>query len=65
MTLLIISTIRVLPRDGRYSGNAGAVYGLALRIGEVGSWVFIAVGVIWGFLQGRLDIRRWLRERHA
>ena len=53
------------PREGRYGGNAGAMYGLALRIGEISGWVFIAVGVIWGFLQGRLDIRRWLRKRHA
>lgn len=51
------------PRDGRYFGMAGAIYGLTWRVGTVGAWGFIAVGVIWGFSQGRLGLRRWIPNR--
>lgn len=53
------------PREGRYSGTAGSAYGFAWRLGIVGWWVFIGIGIIWGFLQGRLDPWRWLRKRRA
>lgn len=53
------------PRDGRYRGTAGEAYPTALQIGLIGFYVWLAVGVLWGFLQGRLDLRRWLRRRHA
>ena len=53
------------PRNGRYLGMAGAIYGLAWRVGMIGAWSFITIGVLWGFSQGRLDLRRWLRKRHA
>ena len=51
------------PRNGRYLGMAGAIYGLAWRVGMIGAWSFITIGVLWGFSQGRLDLRRWLRKR--
>lgn len=53
------------PRDGRYGGTAGTAYGFAWRIGWIGGWCFIALGFIWGISQGRLDLRRWLKKRHA
>ena len=53
------------PREGRYSGRAAEFYGYAWRIGMVSGWCFIGVGVIWGFLQGKLDIWRWLKKRHT
>ena len=53
------------PREWRYRGTAGEFYPHALRIGKIGFFVWLAVGVLWGFLQGRLDLRRWLRRRHA
>ena len=53
------------PREGRYGGTAGTVYGAVLQVGLIGFWVWFAVGVLWGFSQGRLDLRKWLRKRHA
>lgn len=53
------------PREGRYGGTAGEVYPTVLQIGLIGFWIWLAVGALWGFLQGRLDLRRWLRRRHA
>ena len=53
------------PIEERYRGKAAEFYGLALRIGKIGWWVFIPIGIIWGFLQGKLDIRRWLKKQHS
>ncbi len=53
------------PREGRYSGRAAEVYGSALQIGLIGFWVWFVVGILWGFLQGRLDLRRLLKRRHV
>ena len=53
------------PREGRYGGTAGSVYGFAWRFGIVGFWVSVGIGIIWGFSQGRLDLRRWLRKQDA
>ena len=53
------------PREWRYRGTAGEVYPTVLQIGLIGFWIWLAVGALWGFLQGRLDLRRWLRRRHA
>ena len=49
------------PREGRYGGRAGEVYGSVLQIGFIGFRVWLAVGLLWGFLQGRLDLRRLLK----
>ncbi len=53
------------PKDDRYFGFAGEIYGFAWRTGMIGAWGFIVLGFIWGFSQGRLDFKRWLRRRHA
>lgn len=53
------------PREGRYDGTAGSAYGFVWRFGIVGFWGFIGIGTIWGFSQGRLDLRKWLRKRYA
>lgn len=53
------------PLEERYRGRAAEVYGSALQIGLIGFRVWLAVGILWGFLQGRLDLRRWLGKRHA
>ena len=53
------------PREGRYRGRAGEVYGFALQIGLIGFRVWFVVGILWGFLQGRLDLRRLLKKRQA
>ncbi len=50
------------PREFRYRGTAGKAYPTVLQIGLIGFWVWLAVGVLWGFLQGKLDVRRWLRK---
>ena len=52
------------PREGRYGGRAGEVYGSALQIGSIGFFVWFAIGIFWGFSQGRLDLRRFLKRRH-
>ena len=53
------------PRDGRYGGRAGEVYGFALQIGLIGFWVWVAVGILWGFCQGRLDVRKLFRRQQT
>lgn len=53
------------PMEGRYGGMAGRFYGEALQIGLIGFWVWFAIGIFWGFSQGKLDLRRWLRKRYA
>ena len=55
------------PMEGRYGGRAGEFYGDALQIGLIGFRVWFAVGILWGFLQGRLDLRKLLKikRRHA
>ena len=51
------------PREGRYGGRAGEVYGTFLQVGSIGFLVWFAIGILWGFSQGRLDVRRLLRNR--
>ena len=53
------------PREHRYHGTAGEAYPTVLQIGLIGFWVWFAVGVLWGFLQGRLDPRKWLGRQHT
>ena len=53
------------PIEERYRGKAAEAYGSVRQVAGIGWWVFIAIGIIWGFLQGRLDIRRWLRKQHS
>ena len=53
------------PREWRYQGTAGKFYPTALQVGSIGFRVWFVVGVLWGFSQGRLDLRKWLRRKHA
>ena len=50
------------PREFRYHGTVGEAYPTVLQIGLIGFQVWFAIGILWGFLQGRLDVRRWLRK---
>ena len=51
--------------DGRYDGLRDTVFDIISPIAWYGGWVLIGVAIVWGFSQGRMDIRRWLRKRHA
>ena len=51
--------------DGRYDGLRDTVFDIMSPIAWYGSWVLVGIAIIWGFSQGRLDIRRWLKKRHA
>ena len=53
------------PLEERYGGSAAEFYGAARQVAILGAFTIFYVGVVWGFLQGRLDIRRWLKRRHA
>ena len=51
--------------DGRYDGLRDTVFDIISPIAWYGGWVLIGVAIVWGFSQGRLDIRRWLRRQQA
>ena len=46
----------------RYERMSASAYNI-VDIAASGAWICLAVGVIWGFSQGRLDLRRLLRKR--
>lgn len=48
--------------DGRYDGLRDTVFDTISPIAWYGSSILIGIAVIWGFSQGTLDIRRWLRD---
>ena len=52
-------------REFRYHGTAGEAYPTVLQIGLIGFWVWFVIGILWGFSQGRLDLRKWLSRKHA
>ena len=52
--------------DGRYDGLRDTVFhDIIFPVGWYGALVLIGIGIVWGFSQGRLDIRRLLRNRHV
>ncbi|MCE2413220.1 hypothetical protein J4G07_04400 [Candidatus Poribacteria bacterium] len=52
--------------DSRYDGLRDTVFhDIIVPVGWYGAWVLIGIAIIWGFSQGKLDIQRWLRKRHA
>ena len=67
----IIEKIAYRDLDGSYNSIAEAsqrydslnTSAFDIIVGWIGVWIFLAVGILWGFSQGKLDIRRWLRER--
>ena len=58
----------ILEATQRYESmttSASQIYDILGHVGWIGAWICLAVGILWGFSQGRLDLRRWLRRRHA
>ena len=53
------------PREGRYGGRAGEVYGTFLQVGSVGFFISFAIGILWGFSQGKLDLRRFVKRKNS
>lgn len=52
--------------DGRYDGlRDTAFHDFIHPVRWYGGWVLIGMAIIWGFSQGKLDIKRWLKKRHA
>ena len=52
--------------NGRYDGLRDTVFHNIIHpIGWYGAWMLVGAAIIWGFSQGKLDIRRWLRKGHA
>lgn len=51
--------------DGRYDALRDTVFhDIIGPVGWYGAWVLVGIAIIWGFSQGKLDIQRWLRQRH-
>lgn len=50
--------------DSRYDTDS-SIFRIVAWIACIGNLGCMAFGFIWGFSQGRLDLRIWLRKRHA
>ena len=48
----------------RYERLSASAYNIVDIVAWPGAWIWLAVGVIWGFSQGNLDFRKWLRQQH-
>lgn len=55
----------ILEATQRYGSMTASVFQIYDILGQVGAWLCVAVGILWGFSQGRLNLSRWLRRRHA
>ena len=54
--------------DSRYDDTiifGIAIFRIVAWVAFLGNLGCMILGVLWGFSQGRLDLRRWLRKRHA
>ena len=52
--------------DGRYDNLRDTVFHDIIHpVGWYGAWVLVGIAIGWGFSQAKLDIRRWLRNRHT
>ena len=49
----------------RYDSMSASASDIVTDIGWIGVWICLAVGILWGFSQGKLNLRRWLRRKHA
>ena len=49
--------------DSRY--DIGPIFRIVAWVACIGNLGCMALGFLWGISQGRLDLRRWLRKRHA
>lgn len=50
--------------DSRYDTES-PIFRMVAWIACIGNLGCMVLGCIWGFSQGRLDLRRWLRRQHA
>jgi len=48
----------------RYERMSASAHNI-VDIAAWGTWICLAIGIIWGISQGRLDLRRRLRKQHA
>ncbi len=49
----------------RYERLSASAYNIVDLVAWPGAWICLAVGVICGFSQGNLDLRRLLKRRYA
>ena len=49
----------------RYDNLTASASNLVDIVAWSGVWICLAIGVLWGFSQGRLDLRNWLRRKYA
>ena len=49
----------------RYDSLSASAFDIVASVGWIGAWICLAVGILWGFSQDRLDLRNWLRRKHA
>lgn len=50
--------------DSKYDTDS-PVFRIVAWVAFIGYLGSMALGLFWGFCQGRLDLRRWLRKRYA
>ena len=50
--------------DSRYDTD-GTIFRIVAWIAFIGNLECMTLGFIWGFSQGRLDLRKWLKKQHA
>ena len=48
----------------RYDSMIASAHDIVTNVGWIGVWICLAVGILWGFSQGNLDLRRRLRKGH-
>ncbi len=50
--------------DSRYDTDS-PIFRIVAWVAFLGNLGCTVLGIFWGFCQGRLDLRRWLRKRYA
>lgn len=50
--------------DSKYDTDS-PVFPIVAMTAFIGNLACIALGILWGFSQGRLDLRRWLRKQYT
>ena len=50
--------------DSRYDTDS-PIFRIVAWVACIGNLGCMFLGILWGFSQGRLDLRRWIRKRHA
>ena len=49
--------------DSRY--DIGPIFRIVAWVACIGNLGCMFLGILWGFSQGKLDLRRWIRKRYA